>query len=401
MLSHKKFLAGCAVLAVCGAVLAAIGIAFGGVLYGISFDSSGMHVSSPRLEKEGGQRFYEQKEETVEAFERISVDLAYADVRVKTSDSDAYTISYCLKGKDSIEYEVDEGTLFFQQKSKVSYANFQFNFFWWGRDLSDTGMEEYLEISVPKNAGLSSIEVYTENGNAVYQNIHADSLKVVSDYGDVRLQEVQAQNIEAEMENGMLQMDQITGTNCKVLDQYGDIRLSDVTLAGDIQIETENGEIRFEQVTGKGCKVENQYGDMNLSDVKFSADMEAEIENGDVSFQNVMLRDLNLQNSYGNISGQQTEFRNLQLDAENGDCVFDNALFDNCAANLEFGNIRLALANPVTDYVYKLKTEYGEIEVDGENMGESYVSLEKDKEKSITIECSSGDVTINGKGDDI
>lgn len=353
MINRKKFLTGCAVLAGCGAVLAAVGIAFGGMVYGVQLGREGIQVNAAALldKSESG---WIQKEEKTEAFDRIEIDIDYANVKIMASGTDAYSISYGMY-QNGASYEVSDGKLLIgQPHEKQKHYHTGFYMFSWG----NTSREEYVTVKVPKNAGFSSVAVQTDSGNISCEQIQADILKLSADYGDVNLKEVAAQEMEVKMESG---------------------------------------DLKIEQTEGRSCKVEDAYGNVTFSDVKLTEDMTAEMESGDIYFENIKLRDFNLDSSYGKIAGEQAEFRNMAVSAESGDCVWKDVLFQNCSIDSEYGDVKLLLAKPAADYGYRLNTEFGDIRVGKEKMGASYVSVESTKENLIKIQCESGNIRIDEK----
>lgn len=346
-----KFLWICAILAGAGFVLGGIGLAMGGIIHGIQIDPQGIRVYAPLLDKDTEEGGYMQREETLEAFDSIQVDMECVDIRVEQSDNDAYTLSYCLSNDQKLRKEISDGTLILQRNSSGT-----FHWFFMGIGSNHTDKEESVVIRIPKDAKLSDVRLHTESGDIACENARMNLLDITAEYGDVSLSGIQAQNIQTDMESGKLQM---------------------------------------EQVQGDSCSVKNEYGSLSFYDLALTAELAAEMESGDIKFRDASASILNIKNSYGNISSQQTEFGTMKMKLESSDCRLQDILFDSCEIDSSYGDVELDLKKNVTDYSYQMHTEYGNIEIDGREMGESYSSLGEKQEHWIGIECESGNIRIN------
>lgn len=361
-MKNKKFLIVCAVLTVAGVVMSAAGVAMGGIVHGIRLGSRGLQISAPALQDGSAEKsVYSEKKQTVDAFSSMEIALEYADIRVEASETDEYRIAYALPKNQEIECSVSKNKLVIKQAGAYDNGFFKFgdlSFFSLGSFGYESGAVPKLPqavVYVPKKAQLTDVSIKTESGNVVCQDIQAGNLALTADYGDVKLENVQADEIGMELESGNLDM---------------------------------------KQVQGKNCKVQNEYGDITINNIVFSGDMDVKLESGDISCQNARMQDLLLENSYGEVSGHQIKLRNLHAELESSSCSLDDIKLDKCEIESEYGDVNLALSNPLTGYGYNLSTEYGEITIDGEKMGESYHSLEHDNKDSMIIHCESGDIDI-------
>ena len=351
-----KFLMICAVLTGTGFVLAAIGIAMGGIIRGIQINAQGIHVYAPSLDSKNGSE-YESAVETLEAFQRIEVDVEYADIRVQSSDSQEYTLSYQLSDAGSLQKEVKDGTLIVKHGDFRSSGSGFPNLTWFflGDNIHSDRVTESITIGLPEDAALSELSLNTDSGDVLCEKIQADSLKIHAEYGDVSLQDVEAGQTELALESGKLQMDQVQGEDCRIKGEYGDVTLKELALTKDLTVRLESGDLRFYETTMQG---------------------------------------LNLNCDYGSIDGQQMEFTNAQMNLESGDCKLYDVLLEGCDINAEYGDVELQLRRDITDYAYNLQAEYGDIRFGGQKMGTSYVVLGKNAQELINIQCESGDIQI-------
>ncbi len=354
MKNSKKFLIGCAALAVAGVVLSAAGVAMGGIVYNVRLGVDGLHVSSPALQEKEKSKFYEKKE-TVEAFQSMDIDLGYADVRVEASKEKEYKVEYALPKTRDLEYGVSDGRLVLKSTHRGGIIIGDVSFFSIGRDPQELGETPGVVIYVPKDARFTKMNIKTESGSVRCQDISADSAKLVAAYGDIELRNARFRQLDTGQESGNLYL---------------------------------------EQVQGEDCKIKNEYGNIAVKDASFQGDMNVKLESGDMNCQSVGVRDLTLENEYGKVSGQQIKLRNMKASLESGSCILDELSLEQCKIKSEYGDVELGLLSPLSEYGFDLKAEYGEIRMDGENMGETYRSIEQGKAKNIVIHNESGDIKL-------
>lgn len=355
MHNNRKFLAVCAVMAAAGMILTAAGIASGGTVNGIQLNKSGLHVYAPALVKESSKGRYLEKEEELEPFDSIEINMDYADIWLETSDNGKYGIFYHVAADVDLKYEVKDGRLTAVKKDPMNYVGMDFAWIGIGRNIADVD-EEYITIRMPEDAQLSAADLKSESGNIVCKGISADQMKAVTSYGDARISSARIQELDADLESGV---------------------------------------IMIEQAAGRKYNIKSSYGDVLLDDVNLSEDMEVKVESGDLRLQDVTLRDLNLKSSYGGIDAEHTAFRTMQLSMESGDSCFTDVLFDKCSIKAEYGDVSLELTDDVKDYGYKLNAEFGSITVGGEEMGDTFSTLDWEQERTIEIGCESGNIVIN------
>lgn len=356
MKNNKKFLIGCAVLTIAGIVLSVAGTAMGGIVYNVRLGANGLHVTAPALQDDLKKKTgYYEKTETLDAFHSVEIVLEYADVRVEESETDEFQVNYSLPRAQEIEYGVSNGKLVLKSKQKGMFAFGDLSFFSIGYEPEQMRNTPQAIISVPKGEKLTDVNVETESGNVDCQDIQADNLKLMTDYGDIKLQNVQSDKTQIGLESGNLYMEQVQGTSCKLTNEYGNITIENAT---------------------------------------FKEDMDVKLESGDVSYQNARMRDLILQSSYGKVAGQQIKLRGLQAKLESSPCTWKEINLDQCEIEAEYGDVDLVLTNPLSEYEYDLKTEYGDITIGDEKMGETYRSIEHDKSGNIIIRCESGDIDV-------
>ncbi len=366
MRKHKFFTA-CAILAGVGGILSAAGIAAGGVVYGVALNTDGFSINAPQLLKNSGKGDFQEKEEVLGAFECIEASLETADLRLETSDTDEYRISYCLDANTSIQYETVEDGRILRMKQELAGTGHGkppfhgLSFFSFGVEQGPTGggsREEAVTVYVPKHAKLAAINIKSSDGEISCKNIQSEQLELKADYGDVNLNGVAIGNLAATMENGNLKLRQASGASFNLQNQYGDITADGLKLTGGLRINAETG---------------------------------------DIWFQNADCADASFTDSDGSITLQQSSIKTVQMDLESGSCSLSGVAFQKCILKAQYGDVQVHLAQNASDYGYKLTSEYGSIQIDGQTIGNPYTSLDKGHEKTIEAECEAGDIEIQSR----
>lgn len=361
---NHKFIIVCAVLTGAGFLLAAAGIAAGGLVTGVSLNSTGFHVYAPRLLEKDEKALYTQEEVQTKPFQRMQVSTEYADIYLQSSETDEYRMTYCVGTETGIRYEVKDQTLFVQQGNSAAPPSKWFeNISWFSFGSNSlvqlgTDQKEYIMIQVPKKE-LAEIALQTASGNASCENIQAGQLALKAEYGNVSVKDLQA---------------------------------------GDLKIDMESGNLRLEKVSGHSCSLSNEDGDLTINGLALDGDLQMNVETGNIQLQDSSLQDLQLDGSYSFVSVRQCALRDIHMYLESENCMLEETSFENCSIKSEYGDVSMELKEPLQSYGYQLETEYGEITVDGRKLGEMYDSLDDDTKRKICVQCEAGDIRIEEAG---
>lgn len=354
------FLLVCGILTGAGMVMAGIGAAMGGMIYGVAINTHGIRVNAPLLQQGGKENKTKNQTEVTEAltaFDSIEVDVSYADIFIEQSDADQYSLTYSLTDSGNLRKEVTDRKLVLKYEEDHSFGWHQNSIQWFvfGRIMTGNEQNDYVRISLPKGVKCKDVVLNTESADTACTNIQADGLKMRADYGDASLLGVNARQMELHLESGKLRMEQIQGESCTITDDYGDAILYDAALEKDLTVHMESGNLRF---------------------------------------RNVSVQDLYVNSEYGDIDGEQIEFADAQISLESGDCKLNDVLLETCNMSAEYGDVELKLRKEPADYSYDLHAEYGDIKIAGEKMGESCRSYGKNPDSQIVIVCETGDIKI-------
>lgn len=359
----SKFLIICAILIGIGITLQATGFALGGSVTGFGIGSDGFHVYSPHLERTDYSSYgYEEYEIALDSFHSFKVYAEYADIKVTLSDH--YGVRYQLNtSQDTIDYNVTDGTLEISQRFKRRASANEIKFFYVEQPIfnyfnSQENQTKYIEILVPADA-----------------SFHTISLE--SDCGDIQLSDISATDILIE-------------------NSYGSLVSNNIEAAA-INLDFECGDLDLSNITADSFSAKNSYGSLILSDIHVNDKCTLYADCGDIDINDSYFHTLQAEDYYGSITGANVSCSDMNLTLESGECIIKELTANSTDISSEYGEVFLALTTPLSEYGCDLNVDYGSIIIDGmEIESQSHISRPAKSHRQINIDCSSGDIILNG-----
>lgn len=224
----KRFFIVCAAVAVAGLILTAAGFALGGVrAVDRVADKYDWISGSP------GEMKYEDVREAA-GFDslRIRGDM---DVRISSGARDSVRIGYGENMK-APEVQFSDGTLVVDGTDRHKGITI---------NLTSESCEPVVEIVCSSGRALDSIDIETENGDVEISGIHAGSIVVDSEYGELCMDTVNFDRGELDIENGDIVCSDIVSGGIIIENEYGDCSLSGA-ISGTNEISVENGNLQID-----------------------------------------------------------------------------------------------------------------------------------------------------------
>lgn len=240
---------------------------------GFYIDNNGIHTSgstkAPNPEPARGAR-------TLDAFNRIDVDIDYADVEVAVSDK--FAIEYCIMGTygDPV-CEVRHGTLTFKEAETLQIYNVGF---FDGNFGIMTGEPRYfVRIEIPEDTALRQATFDIESGNLDIAALHADKLNIQNEYGDVCLDQFTGEKLDILMESGDLICDSMSAVHAGIENEYGNIQISEAD-GNRLTVQMDSCDCKIDRADFVNIEISDSYGDVRLGlpgDIKtYGFDLSAE-----------------------------------------------------------------------------------------------------------------------------
>ena len=207
------------------------------------------------------------------------------------------------------------------------------------------------------------------------------------------MQECDIAKIMVASEGGKCSLRDITAEEVRVTSDYGEQVLEQIT-ADAVTLKNETGDISVDRMTGKTLNAESMYGAITLYAVTMDNSIRAEGESETIQMKQVKTGQLDIVNESGSVKGNQVEINKGNLELDYGDCDIAQFTAQDVTVANESGEITLELTGKAEDYSMSLKTDYGQVYINGEDRG-SDITLERDKaENRLEINSESGNVTI-------
>lgn len=391
MFNTKKFVIACACMAGAGLLLSAAGFAMGGRVWGVGLNQDGIYVNIP--DSTGGDSYnYVEKNLDLEQFDSMDISIAFGDLIIEPADH--YGISYCVNETCDFSAEVVDGSLKVTKKypHQVGIWDAGVTFFGYTGNTNWRQKDEYVKIYIPPEQRFESVVLYNESGKVTVSDFYAKNFQLDAAFGDVKLAGVSSQDANIIMESGNLELFDYADGTLTVTNQFGRKKLDNIK-ASDVSLSLESGDIEVSQMQANRLVLNQQFGSVVLTDVQIAEETEVQSESGDIKLTDIKAKTLDLTCKFGAITGKGVEAKSGTVEVEGGDCQMDAANIEDLNISSQFGNVKLGIPGPLTDYTYELKSEYGNVKMNDKNMGETYQSIEE-AQKKLKVTCESGDIVI-------
>jgi len=189
-----------------------------------------------------------EKQDTLNAFNEINLDVHYTDVTVKAGEK--YGLEYI--SKEGYDYNVKDGALQVSTKDAGIKA---YNFYAGGNDT--------LTITLPEGVPLNNIKIQSQ-GDVLLNGISIDNLDMTGSYNSVKLNEVSTKNAVFHMNNTNISVSDSTINDCFVENRYGSYICNDVVFEG-LQADIQNCEVKIVGDLNGITKIEGSYSDVDIT----------------------------------------------------------------------------------------------------------------------------------------
>lgn len=282
--------------------IAGIGcVAIGALLMGIGFATHAFDT----------QRYLESlnlEEKTIaleEEFSSVSFDITYeADLTIRSSAADAYSIQAKNLPADALTVSVQEDTLQVHLNKKLPWY-YHISFF----NLSVPRAE--LVLTLPEET-YEKISVQNSLGDVKVEQVAANALSLHLQCGDLRVSDLEGESLSLENNLGNIHAQHLTvSKSLSVEDRCGDITLKNIQAEQATQCSVQNnmGENTLSGGTYRNLTVFNNCGDIQLQGTKLLEDCSITCDLGDLS---------------GTLAGAETDY-SVDADCDMGDLSIGGA----------------------------------------------------------------------------
>lgn len=202
---------------------------------------------------------YELKKTEITEFDKINMNIEYANVEIIPSDG--YYLEYSITSRaGEPEYKVqDDKTFAFGEKRKENtWICFDFGY---GEDIEQNN---YVKLYVPKDKVFENINLGVESGNISTGDIASSELQINAEYGDITMANITGDDIILHLESVNLDMKELTTDSVDVQNEYGNV-LIEVADFKQGTFDLQSGNLDLGQTTAGNLTIQNEYGQVDLA----------------------------------------------------------------------------------------------------------------------------------------
>ncbi len=327
-----------------GVILSAIGLLAGGRISSISLTKEGVKVYDSAKSKNVINESF-----NLDKFNKVDIssysNLSYVQI-VKGED---YKLDLQHDEENKINYSVKDGVLTINDSSKE---------------------ENGIHIGIYFNNSEQGIKLY------VPEDCNLDELKIYSSSSDIKITEVDCENID-------------------INNEYGDVELSNIS-CGDMVLKLESGDLNLTSIESKKISFENEYGSVNFKEVN-GEELSCVMDSGDFNGENLNIsKNYSIESDYGSVNVENSSLGNFTANLDSGDIELSNITsIKNVDIQNSYGDVKLSGKIDKNSFNYYLKCEdgYGTIDFNDKEYEGNY-NKDNNAKYTINITVESGDIDL-------
>lgn len=262
----------------------------------------------------GGYIVDENGELSAQGKDKISVDVASADVNIYTHDEDSVKAHLHGEVKTTsedivpyLELKEDGHTIVVRIQSPQVTNHF---FPYYSADLR-------LDVTIPES-WMNTLEIGTTSGDISAQKLTGSDIVLKSSSGDTEIQSITGENITAETVSGKIRIKMINGENGFFKSSSGDLSIDEVNFSGKFEANTVSGDFSINRLECKEGKFDASSGDIELKEI-IAGKIKSEAVSGTIKVKMVN-GSAELKTSSGDINAEfEKNFESIKAQSASGD----------------------------------------------------------------------------------
>ena len=163
----------------------------------------------------------------------------------------------------------------------------------------------------------------------------------------------------------------------------------------DVNIYSDSGNITVSDLQTRSGKFDTDLGDITLTNTVCQS-LETNLDSGNLSLEKVSMDTFKYNLSLGDVDGKNVTAKNVQGYADSGNTKIQGMVSGPMNVSCDLGDIDLILTGKESGYSYDLKTDLGDINLNGQK-SESNIIKEYENKPTIKAEADSGSINIKFK----
>lgn len=392
MKKYQKVLlvtAGCLTLA--GGIVMVTGLAMGGSL-GLKLTSKGIYTAND-------QGKYIEESKDLKEIKNLEISAGYGNIYIEEGDS--FRLEY---GYDDMfvipEYKSENGKVSFNlknvQQNGISLIGIG--------DFYNQKQQDYIKVILPKDIELDQLKVNADYGELSLNQADIKKLIIEGDSGNTSITNVNMDEMDLDLDYGKLEMENCVVPKLMIDNETSssDMKLKNIT-SKNVEIRTDYGNISIDEMKADQVEIANSNGSVDLRNVEGNTKhkrmdvLSIKGEYGNFNLKNIKTNSLNIENEYGTVDGDNIIAVKNIIRQESGKCSIDSLNTSDTNIKNESGDVTLTLVKPKKEYDFYLDSDDGDVSINGESFGDNYTRDQgNDKQVRVSVEYSSR-ITINTK----
>lgn len=392
MKKYQKVLlvtAGCLTLA--GGIVMVTGLAMGGSL-GLKLTSKGIYTAND-------QGKYIEESKDLKEIKNLEISAGYGNIYIEEGDS--FRLEY---GYDDMfvipEYKSENGKVSFNlknvQQNGISLIGIG--------DFYNQKQQDYIKVILPKDIELDQLKVNADYGELSLNQADIKKLIIEGDSGNTSITNVNMDEMDLDLDYGKLEMENCVVPKLMIDNETSssDMKLKNIT-SKNVEIRTDYGNISIDEMKADQVEIANSNGSVDLRNVEGNTKhkrmdvLSIKGEYGNFNLKNIKTNSLNIENEYGTVDGDNIIAVKNIIRQESGKCSIDSLNTSDTNIKNEYGDVTLTLVKPKKEYDFYLDSDDGDVSINGESFGDNYTRDQgNDKQVRVSVEYSSR-ITINTK----
>lgn len=260
------------IIAIVGLIFIIVGLSVG-AKRGLTWGRNGLEVINSEANK--------IEDFQLTTYENIEMNIDLGDIEFVESDTFGIEIEYY--GSEFMpEYEVNNGTLYINDKGSYSTFNSFFNI-----DLTFESRNNKIKIYMPKNYDLNNVIIENNCGDININNININKLYIKSDLGDTKVENGEIKELELYVSCGDARLDNILSEKIIIKNSLGRIKGEGIECA-DTNLKNSCGDIKISGELTGNIELNNDLGDSEIEIIGTQSDYNMDLETslGDVEVSN-------------------------------------------------------------------------------------------------------------------
>ncbi|WP_164995843.1 DUF4097 family beta strand repeat-containing protein [Miniphocaeibacter massiliensis] len=179
------------------------------------------HIEGEIIEKSGLQ--------TLEEFNKIGIDLNYADLIIKSSDNEDYKIEVNYKNKNSkVAYDV---------KNKVLNIEDTYH-----KNFRHRNNRNEIIVYIPNSVEIESFQSYCDYGEITIEKLNSKNIEIENNMGSVNISDSKLTNLEIDLDMGDFTATSTIFTNLDLESNMGSVEING-QIFGSNELSMDMGEL--------------------------------------------------------------------------------------------------------------------------------------------------------------